>query len=302
MRICMSYWSSDFQRESIKTPISFSRIESKKYLIQKSLYFIKKYYKSVHFVTDEIGFRYFKDLGWDSISIGLEELPKEYYSVWSLGKIKSYNILSKIGDPFLHIDSDVFLFKKLSKWVENEDIVLEFEEKNTEAYCLNYFNEACKEKFLNGAYNCGIVGGKNLNFFLNYSNFALDLVLNKNKNFWLNDWENHQKNNKNFKNFTKATIAEQASIYSYVHKNNFKHKCYVETEAVDLLENKMYSPYHEEFFNRLKYIHLISTAKNHLLENYTKRLLLNNNFKDLKYNYIYSPNTPKWLEKVLSSI
>lgn len=192
MKIYMSFWSTD------KTFVEDKIIK----LLNVSLYYAKQHYKEINLITDYTGEKFLKDIfNWNSITTELESLPKEYKDVWSLGKIKAYNLIAKKGDPFLHFDSDVFLIKELPEDLLNSNIFCQSFEKNCYSdYKLYAFNEFCINKFYPKEFNifdknnhscpnCGIVGGKDLDFFKIYSETSMNVVLDKeNKRFWTKNY------------------------------------------------------------------------------------------------------------------
>jgi hypothetical protein len=203
-------------------------LNENKFLMKLSSSFIKKHYKEIHLITDYKGEELFKDFGWSSIDTFLEDLPKEYDSVWSLGKIKSYLKICKKGDPFLHLDHDFFITKPLDQNIFNNDIIVEDREYiPSYGYNVDYFEANCPDLFLakntkiDFAYRCGILGGKNLCFLFDYASSALKLTLSdNNKNFFLKNIENHRKINPNFGNVNKSTLIEQYYLAACLNKWN----------------------------------------------------------------------------------
>ena len=89
----------------------------------------KRQYESVNLIGDKKGIDLLKHLDWSSISEELEDLPEGYEEVWSLSKLKAYNIIAQKGEPFFHIDFDFFLLKKLPDNIETAQVV--FQNKET---------------------------------------------------------------------------------------------------------------------------------------------------------------------------
>lgn len=191
----MSFWT----REETLKEYQFIKI------LKVALYYAKQHYKEINLITDYAGEKMLKNVfNWHSISTELESLPKEYKDVWSLGKIKSYNMISKYGDPFLHLDYDVFLIKPLPEKLVQSDLFCQSIEENCYSrYQLYAFDKYCKNKFYpfefdlqseDWAPNCGIIGGKDLDFFQKYSDLVFKLVLDEeNKMFWLCHYLNSDK-------------------------------------------------------------------------------------------------------------
>jgi len=148
-------------------------------------------------VTDEAGKRLLVDglgLPFAQVSTELERLAGADVGWWMAGKLVAYSLQDR---PFLHLDSDVFLWKALPPYVADAPVV---------AQCPEYYhgaNEWCGPHDIEAAFaaegcplpaewewarskggsifkeeNCGIVGGAHLPFLHYYAGTALDLIFN----------------------------------------------------------------------------------------------------------------------------
>ena len=86
-------------------------------------YLVKKHYP--HFETvfsgDEESVQAYSNIAYDRfIKLTKEELEGIPSFLWSIGK---YVTVSKLDEPFLHLDLDVLLFRPLKKEVFSKDIV-----------------------------------------------------------------------------------------------------------------------------------------------------------------------------------
>lgn len=204
----MSFWS--IGSGAIKPAIAMTK---------KSVELATRYYGGVHLITDRKGAETFKDVDWLSISTELEALPKEYKDVWSLGKIKAYNIIAAKGRPFMHIDYDFFLLNRLPEKIETSDVFFQSKEdfKHFKTYCLDSLYNECdilplhNKLQIDTAYNCGVVGGVNYDFFQRYTEQSIECILDsRNSQFWLGDNKLlSQKYNCFRAHATKALLAEQ---------------------------------------------------------------------------------------------
>lgn len=219
MKSYMSFWSCGYQKQE-NLLFDFHKISS---------HFLKKNFGEVHLITDNNGQKLLKDIKFDSISTDLENLPKNYSSVWSLGKIQTYKIAAQKGDPFLHVDYDVILWEGLLDGFDKSDLIVQSVETNAiNFYEIDKFIKNCPDigilKNLDlpkNAFNCGIFGGHDLEFIYKYSTGALDLILNKeNENFFCN----YQKF---FHQWTKAAIVEQYYLAAYAQFYNKKIDSYI---------------------------------------------------------------------------
>lgn len=186
----MSFWSQGFRAGQIN--IDFWKL---------SLALARKHYKDVHLVTDIKGKELLKQLPFKSIRVDLEDL-KDINSgkIWSLGKIYTYNKIADEG-PFMHLDSDVFLWEKLPEdllksqiFAQSLDMPLYSDYNNLifdRAYDLNFlkiisrgqipqdWQELIISRKIIPIYNVGILGGQNFNFFKKYSEYSLEMVKDK---------------------------------------------------------------------------------------------------------------------------
>lgn len=128
-----------------------------------------KWFDKVELVTDKAGAALIKARGipFTRISIELED-QMQGVSVrnWALGKIVACDVQR---EPFMHLDSDVFLFKKLPDGMFTSNACFQSPEINYMGYdeqvalCKTW---DCAPDWLNlqehKAYNCGIIGFNNL--------------------------------------------------------------------------------------------------------------------------------------------
>lgn len=184
----MSYWSGDFD--------TFNG-ENGKYLIdlhKLSLYYINKNYGECHLITDSKTKKYLQHLPFKTISTELDCLKGIKSKNWALGKLYAYKIISEKKEPFMHVDYDVFLTKKLPDDITSSDVFVQETEKFVYTqYGLFVFDEFVKNRYDIGeinkndeAYNVGVIGGTNTDFLLKYASNAIKFTLDKN-NFELFD-------------------------------------------------------------------------------------------------------------------
>lgn len=229
-----SYWSGGYAKWNNKLvePLTFQSFDI---AVKLAL----KHYGEAHFVTDSLCAEVFKEIPFTSVEVILDDLPKEYTKTWALGKIYAYQHIALKGDPFVHIDNDVFLWKPLPVDLICAPIFAQSPEPiNSYSYKIHDFYKNCPKKYLaskvkknNFAPNVGVVGGKDLGFFYNYSRSAISLILDpKNKSYWTKDF--------GLVTWRKAVISEQyymgicASFYkkniTYLFPKNdsYSEKCY----------------------------------------------------------------------------
>lgn len=188
----MSYWSGGYHGWN-NQKVSDFLLDT--YKLSANL--ILKHYGKVDLITDSRSKDEFKSIPFTNISTALDEFqpPKEYEKVWSLGKIFAYKCLSLKGEPFIHIDNDVFLWKPLPINIIKSNFFAQSAETNINYYYrLDNFYKNCPKKYIaqyerpDYAPNAGIIGGYNLGFIYKYSSSSLEMVFDPmNKKFWTED-------------------------------------------------------------------------------------------------------------------
>ena len=106
--------------------------------------------------------------------------------LWALPKIHSYSIQEK---PFLHIDGDIFIWKAFDQELMSSGLITQNKESATSFYenimqlleaNLTYFPKEIEQERQKGeliyAYNAGIFGGHDINFFQRYTQKAFGFV------------------------------------------------------------------------------------------------------------------------------
>lgn len=184
-----------------------------------------KNYGNITLITTEKGREFLGSLPYTSIELFEEEIPDNLKATWSISKIYAYKQIAKKGEPFFHIDYDVFIFKKLPEWFENSEVVCQHFESEYElisTYNLEIFSKKCPNKyFFDGtvdyACNAGILGGNNMSAIIFYVDEVIKLLTDKDniENYWEN-------NNLNINYWSKAVIAEQLYIVYCLEKLNIK--------------------------------------------------------------------------------
>ena len=201
MKPYMSYWSGGYRKIPDQFTINMHKV---------CAHFLNQNFGEVHFITDDTSLPYFKDIKFSSVGIEFNDLPKEYGETWSINKLLAYKKIAKKGDPFVHVDYDVILWKGLEDRLKKADVFAQcIEENSYHWYEIERFKANCPNLHIIGkvdaehGINVGVIGGNDLEFLYNYSNSALELILDpKNKDFWLNY--------RGFYNsWHKAVIAEQ---------------------------------------------------------------------------------------------
>jgi hypothetical protein len=151
-----------------------------------------RHYPDAILVTDSPGRRLLVDrlgLPFTAVSTELDGLAGRNVAWWMLGKLVAYR--SQTG-PFVHIDSDVFLWNKLPPHLTDAPVLTQHPEYHQKADCgideLNVnlggkdgwlppeWEWACSLDSVVRAENCGIMGGQDAKFLRHYALTALSLV------------------------------------------------------------------------------------------------------------------------------
>jgi len=160
-----------------------------------SLAAARRHYPETMLVTDGAGKKLLVDqlgLSFSEVSTELERLDRADPAWWALGKLAAYSIQDR---PFLHIDADAFLWKRLPQEIEqapvfaqcpefhptwdrsSRDIDQAFSRFQDTPLPVEWEWAASKDDAFLREENCGIVGGWRVDFLRHYASTALDLVL-----------------------------------------------------------------------------------------------------------------------------
>lgn len=261
MKAVYSFWST--RGDILKESRHYIDIETCLYSWIISTNKAKEQFGKVELITDSISAKSFElmNLPIDKISTELDSLSKYNKELWSLGKIKAYQMQD---EPFIHIDEDVFLFKPLPEDLLKFQILFQsFEPLNIyiSSKFYNFYNwqiQSLKrfgvitESFglTDYAVNCGIYLCNNLEYNQEYCKESFELV-DKNLNFW-------KKNKRTqhycviFEQYIAACVARRLNIPINVLSQNY-----------DDIDN----------FKRLGYVHLWGQKKSqHIKESVKKRV------------------------------
>jgi hypothetical protein len=194
MKIIQSFWSKPlfaYRADDKDGRINGGWPNKSYYLMSWALSCLQalRFYDKVELITDLAGKELLIDrlhLPYTKVSLELDNIEHYRADLWSLGKILAYSIQD---EPFLHIDSDVFLWKEFPASIESAEVAVQHKEKALPFYqtlfktlspVLSYmpapileFNDA---NFCLDAYNMGIVGGRRLDVFEQFKIVAFEFV------------------------------------------------------------------------------------------------------------------------------
>lgn len=196
MQVIQSFWSKPLEKDEL----GFAYYNSRRDFLQSaalSALLIQKHLGGAHLITDEKGAEIFAPIAhlYKKISVELDCLNHIPAYFWAIGKLHCYKLMD---EPFVHIDTDIFLGGKIKETnfeveVLAEEFVssppvreMEFAEdlRKADIYLpmsaqYQLLNKNLGYKFI----NAGIIGGTDLEFFHFYADEAFKFALD-NEEYW----------------------------------------------------------------------------------------------------------------------
>jgi hypothetical protein len=193
MKIVQSFWSKPFLHADADENARFKGgwLHQRYHLYSWALSCCSfgQFYKQVELVTDTPGKALLIDLlelPYTKVTVALDDLQDYPTRLWALGKLKAYALQD---EPFLHADSDVYIWKKIPEEVTAADVFAQNEEIDFPRYMevfevirqqfakvppalVNVYNNSSRIMAL----NAGIIGGNDIDFFRAFTQQAFDLV------------------------------------------------------------------------------------------------------------------------------
>ncbi len=150
-----------------------------------SCFQLRQFYGKVELYADE-----------QAIQLLIDELKLPYTKVhlidksvqfdkqaWALAKVNTYK---KQSEPFLHVDGDVFIWRKLNEDLMKSSLIAQNLERNFKFYPdslkqyrkrFDYIPSVFQDELsVENSCNAGIIGGSNIEFFQEYTNEAIKFV------------------------------------------------------------------------------------------------------------------------------
>jgi uncharacterized protein DUF6734 len=186
MRLIQTFWSC--RRNILEN--SYGWLSPQYHLMAWTLSCLrlKEYYEDLHLYTDSpanevliqrIGLPYKK------VHVVYDHIDERYKNFYALPKILTYSMQEK---PFIHVDGDVFLWRRFSQKLEESDLIAQNIEKGT-VYYKNMMDRLkseliylpiCVEEEISkssiSSYNAGVLGGNDLLFLKEFANTAQSLI------------------------------------------------------------------------------------------------------------------------------
>jgi len=158
---------------------------------------LKRHYKNVELVSDTLG----NDILIDKIGLpytntitALDKLNSQDVELWATAKLHAY-LLQK--EPFIHVDSDIFIWKPLPKHLTSASLIVQNLETSFKEYfaiwdqvCRNFkyipeymINDYEQFKTIKSC-NAGVFGGSDIEFLHEFANEALSFLLKNEIDFY----------------------------------------------------------------------------------------------------------------------
>lgn len=250
MKIIQSFWSVPFLQKEKKFvhERKFGGFIEKKYFYYAwclSALSIHKFYDHLELITDEYGISVFKklELPYKKISNELDMFKNYDPELWAIGKIRAYEIQE---EAFIHIDGDVFLWKKLPDSIEKAELLVQ----STEGQ-FNVFQPLIaqvKQEFPyvpasfhhpdEGMYNAGVIGGQNLSFFKKYCE---EVMLFVEKNYSSLHTVNKSLFNAVFEQYYLFKASREEDIKVALYIDNIDYECYKICDFLEIGRTQFYT-------------------------------------------------------------
>ena len=193
MKIIQTFWSGN--RKNILSD-TFGWFAEEYHIMSWALSCIqlRKFYDEVILYTDSAGYELLikkLDLPYTKVFVELNSLDHYDKELWGLSKLYTY---SQQKEPFLHVDGDVYIWEAFDENLINQPLIAQ----NLEFGSVDYYEKMFRHLETNAsyipdeikkirnsehtimAYNAGIYGGSDIDFFQNYTANAFNFA-NKNE-------------------------------------------------------------------------------------------------------------------------
>ena len=151
----------------------------------------RKHYSEVELITDNRGKQLLIDrlgLPYTNVIVSLDKLNHQHLGLWATAKLHAYKVQKK---PFIHADSDIFIWERFSDEIETASLVSQNQEVNFEGYNIiwkqvlnhckyipSYLVQDYSKDNIVRACNAGIFGGSDIDFLHAFVNEAQLFISN----------------------------------------------------------------------------------------------------------------------------
>lgn len=226
---------------------------------------LREYYQDIGLITDDLGKYLLIDklqLPYTSVTASLNKLEDYDAGLWALGKIYAYSIQE---EPFLHVDSDIFIWRKFDDRIDHAGLATQNREIGMIEYAQT-FDDICKKfayvpgylKELEGVKyvpccNVGIIGGEDIPFFKLYTGEVFRFIDENRDSFRM--YIKHM-------NTAFINIYYEQVIFNLLAKHNNKEITYLFPDHLDVPKDVGY--FHRADANG-GFIHCLGTFKKNRL-------------------------------------
>ncbi|MBL7727060.1 MAG: hypothetical protein JNM68_05215 [Dinghuibacter sp.] len=268
MKMLHSYWSKPFYEsnpDGPETRVSGGWPHGKYYYMSWafSCLQLSRYYSRVELVTDRQGYQVLVEqlqLPYTDVRVELDRFNRYPPELWAVGKLHTYAIQE---EPFLHIDCDLFIPGPFSKQLLNRPVIAQHAELGYRFYNRVYgqilehcpfipgaIKNNCTAEAPINAYNMGLAGGHDLDFFKRLAGNAFEFI---ERNY---DYLGHHATGQ------MNTIFEQVLCYYMLQDENKKMALYTPITGERKVDFEMKSFTHFKGFpQNNKVLHLYGTCK-----------------------------------------
>lgn len=245
-----------------------------------SLGTVSRYYPDTTLYTDDKGAEWLLEklrLPFKSVVVNLDFLRDKNPQWWCYSKLKAY---ASHPRPFIHFDSDVFLWQKLPDRFDSAHVIAQSPEYLAEYYQLDLLDDTAKQvggwlpveyvsyrqTSIQRAINCGFMGGNNLAFIRHYANLGMEFI-EANPQMWSLYKELYRE----------GIVVEQYLLASCIHYYTQVNSRYGHVSIDLLFEKNMHElVFHKELTKQAGFTHIIGFSKGdkaiaERLENRVKR-------------------------------
>jgi hypothetical protein len=193
MKIIQSFWSKPFlksnQDETLRFEGGWLNANFFLYSCLLSCLKFKEHYGNVSLYTDDYGKKLLVDtfeIPYSHVKIALNAINHYPSELWALGKILTYSLQNR---PFIHADTDVFIWEKFSKHFTNslifaQNIELNFPKYKEVLEIIQTDFVEIPDKLLKKtqstdnimAFNAGIIGGNDIQFFKDFASLIFPFI------------------------------------------------------------------------------------------------------------------------------
>lgn len=235
-----------------------------------SLETARKHFGKTALCTDDAGARLLVDelgLEFDTVTTELNALDNHDAKWWALGKIYTYRLQN---EPFIHIDSDAFLWKPLpvspdtALFAQNPDSFVTgascYKPEGFEAVVVRVPGGWLPKEWLwyrasgiaQRAEACGVFGGGHIEFIRYYANLAIQLIEHSgNQTAWHHLSDRVERN----------ILAEQYLLSACIEYHQNHSDSPFRNINIEYLFNSMAEAYEPQKAAKVGFTHLVASAK-----------------------------------------